>query len=250
MSWTRGSLSALAVCVLLVTGSAGCGSGDATEGGGAAGTAVVSPEPVGEVLEDTDGDGRHYREVGEKDAPDVRVEVEPDARGGWDVRLEVRNFRFSPAGTAARAVAGRGIARLFVDDRAVADLRGPSHDIPAGYLPHGTHQVTARLYADDGTVWAVDGEPVESTADITASEPDDASPGPTGATPAAPAPTGASPGPAGASPGASNASRKSAGASPGPGAGVSAGLLSALSAPGTFLRTEGRGSPDRGGKAS
>ncbi|MFF3502806.1 hypothetical protein [Streptomyces sp. NPDC003247] len=258
MSWTRGSLSALAVCVLLVTGSAGCGSGDAVEGGGAAGTAAVSPEPVGEVLEDTDGDGRHYREVGEKDAPDVRVEVEPDARGGWDVRLEVRNFRFSPAGTAARAAAGRGIARLFVDDRAVADLRGPSHDIPAGYLPHGTHQVTARLYADDGTVWAVDGEPVESTADVTASEPDGASAGPTpGPTGATPGPTGASPGPTGASPalttafsGPSGASLESAGVSPGPGAGVSAASLSALSAPGIFLRTEGRGSPDRGGKAS
>ncbi|MFD7132470.1 hypothetical protein [Streptomyces sp. NPDC059894] len=310
MSWTRGSLSALAVCVLLLTGSAGCGSGDAAEGGGAAGTAAVSPEPVGEVLEDTDGDGRHYREVGEKDAPDVRVEVEPDARGGWDVRLEVRNFRFSPAGTAARAVAGRGIARLFVDDRAVADLRGPSHDIPAGYLPHGTHQVTARLYADDGTVWAVDGEPVESTADITASEPDDASPGPTGAsagstgassgltgtsagltgassgptgasagstdassgltgtsaglTGASSGPTGASagstgatPGPTGASagltsafPGSAGTSPEAGGASPGPGAGVSPAFLPALSAPGTCLRTEGRGSPERGGKAS
>ncbi|MGC0408721.1 hypothetical protein RKD31_001964 [Streptomyces sp. SAI-163] len=31
MSWTRGVLAVLAVCVLLLTGSAGCGSGDVEE---------------------------------------------------------------------------------------------------------------------------------------------------------------------------------------------------------------------------
>lgn len=56
-----------------------------------------------------------------------------------------------------------------MDHTPVADLRTPAHRIPAGYLPHGTHQVTARLYADDGTGWAVDGKPVQRTADITAS---------------------------------------------------------------------------------
>lgn len=132
---------------------------------------MLSPSPVGKVLEDTDDDGRHYREVDGKGAPEIGLEVQPDADGGWDVRLKLANFRFSPDGAKAEAVPGRGTARLYVDDRAVADLRAPAYRIPAGYLPHGTHQVTARLYADDGTVWAVDGEPVQSTADITASEP-------------------------------------------------------------------------------
>ncbi|MFF8969212.1 hypothetical protein [Streptomyces sp. NPDC014995] len=233
MSWTRGTLPALAVCVLLLTGSAGCGSGAAREPDRTGPTGAVSSAPAGRVLEDTDGDGRHYREVGEEHAPDVGVEVEPEADGGWDVRLKVRNFRFSPAGTKARAVAGRGTARLFVDDRAVADLRGPSYDLPAGYLPQGTHQVTARLYADDGTVWAVDGKPVESTADITASGPEAS---PTDA--ASPDPeTGGS---SGAEPDAEVS----------PGAEASSGAPSALSAPSIFLRIEGRGSPDRGGKAS
>lgn len=166
MSWTRAGAAALAVCVLMLTGSAGCGSGGAQEQGD-----VLSPSPVGEVLKDTDGDGRHYREVDGKDAPAVGLEVQPDTEGGWDVRLKLANFRFSPDGVKAEAATGRGIARLYVDDRALADLRAPTYRIPAGYLPHGTHQVTARLYADDGTVWAVDGKPVQSTADITASDP-------------------------------------------------------------------------------
>jgi hypothetical protein len=223
MSWTRGTLPALAVCVLLLTGSAGCGSGDAREPAGSAGTTAASPEPVGKVLEDTDDDGRHYREVDGEGAPEVGLEVEPDADGGWDVRLKVSNFLFSPAGTKARAVAGRGTARLFVDDRAVADLRGPTYDIPAGYLPHGTHQVTARLYADDGTVWAVDGKPVESTADITASEPE-----------------------------ASSGSRASSGSDATPASPETSASSAApgLSASRIFLRTQGRASPGPGGKAS
>jgi hypothetical protein len=200
MSWTRGLLAALAVCVLLLTGSASCGS-DGVQGNGKKGD---SPPPVGELLEETDKQGRRYREVDEKGAPDVGIEVQPAEGGeGWDVRLTLRNFRFSPTSAKAEAVAGRGVALLFVDGHPVAELRTSEYRLSGRYLPHGTHHLTARLCADDGTVWAVDGEPVESTADITASEPDTA--------------------------GTAN---------------------DALSAPRTALRTEGRGSPDRGGKAS
>ncbi|WP_369168219.1 hypothetical protein AB5J49_10145 [Streptomyces sp. R28] len=223
MSWTRRLLAALAVCVLLVTGSAGCGSSDArgrTESG-------ASPSPVGKVLDDIDGDGRHYREVDEGSAPEVDIEVQPDpdsggggtsrssetgSGGGWGVRLTLRGFRFSPPGAKAQAVAGRGLAYLFVDGRLVTRLRTPGYRLAAGLVPRGTHKVTVRLYADDGTVWAVSGAPVESAADITASEAEaEATVTPT--------------------------------STPDP-------STAALSAPGTRLRTGGRGSPDRGGKAS
>ncbi|MFI1003577.1 hypothetical protein ACIP10_20065 [Streptomyces galbus] len=177
MSWTRALPAALAVCVLLLTGTTGCDSGGdrhtnqqqgRQESPGSRGTGE-STAPVGKVLQDTDEDGRHYRQVEGARAPEVGIEVQPDTDGSWDVRLTLRHFRLSPQGAPARAVAGRGFARLYVDHAPVADLRARAHRIPAGYLPHGTHHVTARLYADDGTVWAVDGKPVERTADITAS---------------------------------------------------------------------------------
>ncbi|MFE0552156.1 hypothetical protein ACFW3A_22270 [Streptomyces pilosus] len=164
MTWTRRLITALAVCVVLVAGSAGCVSGTAQGEGGA------SPSPAGRLLDERDQEGRPYREVDAENAPEVGVEVVPDAEGGWDVRLRVRNFRFSPDGTGERAVAGRGLAHLEVNGRRVAQLRTPEYHLAGGLVPRGTHQVTARLYADDGSVWAVDGEPVESTADITVSE--------------------------------------------------------------------------------
>ncbi|MFF9409328.1 hypothetical protein ACF1B0_27985 [Streptomyces anandii] len=165
-SWTRGPLTALAVCLLLLAGAAGCGSG-AARGHGEGGSAA----PAGRLLDHTDEAGRRYREVGRESAPEVGVEVQPDAGGGWDLRLTVRRFRFSPAGTAARAVAGRGLAHLLVDGRLVCRLRTPEYHLAARLVPRGTHHVTARLYADDETVWAVKGKPVQSTADVTSSEP-------------------------------------------------------------------------------
>ncbi|MER6163803.1 hypothetical protein [Streptomyces violaceorubidus] len=172
MSWTRGVLAGLAVCVLLLAGSAGCGSGGVEEPG-----AGDSATPVGRLIDGTDEEGRRYREVDAEHAPEVGIEVQPEADDSWDVRLTVRDFRFSPDGTEARAVAGRGVAHLFLDGDLLTRLRGPRYRIAAGLVPRGTHQVTVRLYADDDTVWAVDGKPVESTADITASDAE-----PTGAT--------------------------------------------------------------------
>ncbi|AIV37318.1 hypothetical protein LMJ38_27355 [Streptomyces sp. R1] len=172
MSWTRGVLAVLAVCVLLLTGSAGCGAGD--EGEPEAGDSAT---PVGRLLDTTDEEGRRYREVDAEQAPEAGIEVQPEADASWDVRLTVRDFRFSPEGTEAKAVAGRGVARLFLDGDHLTSLRGPRYRLAADLVPRGTHQLTVRLYADDDTVWAVDGEPVESTADITASEAE-----PTGAT--------------------------------------------------------------------
>ncbi|MFJ4938265.1 hypothetical protein ACIP8U_30980 [Streptomyces pseudovenezuelae] len=166
MSWTRGLLALLAVCVLLVTGSVSCGADEARKNKDG-----QSVSPVGKVLDDTDHEGRHYREVDKDNAPDVGIVVQPDTDDSWSVRLTVENFTFSPTRTREKAVSGRGVAVLFVDDRPVTTLRTPSYRLSAAYVSQGTHKVTVRLYADDGTVWAVDGAPVESTADVTASKP-------------------------------------------------------------------------------
>ncbi|MFI6336447.1 hypothetical protein [Streptomyces sp. NPDC050535] len=164
MSWTRGLLAALAVCALL-GGPTGCGSGDAPEPKG-----TVSASPVGELLDETDEAGRRYREIEKKGAPEVAIEVQPESGNGWDVRLTLQHFRFSAAGARSEAVAGRGFAVLYLDGRGIATLRTAEYHLPGDLVPRGTHQVTARLYADDHTVWSVEEEPVESTADITASQ--------------------------------------------------------------------------------
>ena len=149
--------------------------------------------------------------------------MQPDADGdGWDVRLTVQDFRFSPAGTR-KTRRTRPRPRPLRSTAAPSTLlRAPTYRLAGRLVPRGTHQVTARLYADDGTVWAVDGEPVESTADITVS----------------------GPGPGRGDRSGSARSRRRAPAAPGAWRGTRMNGMS------TDIRTEGQGSPDRGGKAS
>ncbi|WP_037896783.1 hypothetical protein, partial [Streptomyces sp. Tu 6176] len=161
-SWTRRPLAALAVSALLLAASAGCGAGGARGSGESRGSgqsresresgengestesgAGGSATPVGKIIDHTDEEGRAYREVDRKGAPEIGVEVRPDAAGSWDVRLTVRRFRFSPAGTAARPVSGRGLAHLLVDGRLVGRLHAPEYRLSARLVPRGTHHVTA-----------------------------------------------------------------------------------------------------------
>ncbi|MFI6349292.1 hypothetical protein [Streptomyces sp. NPDC050560] len=154
--------STLLLCALTLT-TAGCDSGRHT------GPAKPSPTVPGKLIDTTDEDGHRLRQVREDDAPEVDLVVRPASADGWDLRLTVHRFRFSPAGDdGGPARHGRGQARLYLDGRSLARLHGPGYHLPSRLVSRGTHQVTARLYADDSTVWAVRGKPVETTADLTA----------------------------------------------------------------------------------
>ncbi|WP_425835713.1 hypothetical protein [Streptomyces fractus] len=162
----RAPAVALLTCALLA-GAAGCGDG----GDGRGGRDDGGPRRVGEVLSRTDAEGHHYRRVPEEGAPEVGLIVKPQTgpAGGWEVRVRVRRFRLSPPGTPARAVEGHGYVRLYLDGRFLARPRSVDYRLPGTRLHRGTHHLTARLYADDHTVWAVADKPVEATADLTAS---------------------------------------------------------------------------------
>ncbi|MEU2230725.1 hypothetical protein ACH4A8_30280 [Streptomyces vietnamensis] len=129
----------------------------------------------GTLLTARDEGGHRLRELPAADAPTVRAEVLPDSEGGWNVHLTVERFRFTPESTGGAALPGRGHARLLVDGREAARLYGPW-----GYVPPGAHTLTVRLHADDHTVWAVDGAPVQTTVRL------DGTPTPTATSPSAP----------------------------------------------------------------
>jgi hypothetical protein len=179
---SHGCRTALAAWILLtgvLAGTAGCS--DAAGGTGTprpAGATTASTAPfAGRLIDARDARGHRYREVPEKGAPQVAVEVQPAASGtgdGWDLRLTLHHFRFSPPARtghpARRALAGRGAAELLLDGHPLALLHGPAYHLPVRLASRGTHQLTVCLHADDGTVWAVDGTPIQSTAALTVSE--------------------------------------------------------------------------------
>ncbi|MEV8535043.1 hypothetical protein [Streptomyces sp. NPDC051211] len=187
----------LAVVLLLAGGTAGCGGRPTThhkpgtghqEAGGSTGTLLEAKDPA----------GHRYREVPAAGAPQVHLTVRPDTEDGWNLQLAVQNFRFTPDSTGGAALPGAGHAHLELDGRKLARLYGPWHHLPAAQVPQGTHTLTVRLYADDHTVWAVAGKPVQAAAELTAAAPGTA-PGHTHGTPApgspAPAPPPGTPAP-------------------------------------------------------
>ncbi|MFG2837375.1 hypothetical protein ACGFYE_20490 [Streptomyces zaomyceticus] len=139
----------------------------------------------GTLLAARDEGGRRLRELPTADAPTVRAEARPDSEGGWNVHLTVERFRFTPESTGGAALPGRGHARLLVDGRELTRLYGPW-----GYVPAGAHTLTVRLHADDHTVWAAAGAPVQTTVRLNGT-PTGATP--TGPTPTRPTPTGSAP---------------------------------------------------------
>ncbi|MET9345742.1 hypothetical protein [Streptomyces termitum] len=133
----------------------------------------------GTLLAARDESGHRLRELPAAEAPAVRAEVRPDTEGGWNVHLALERFRLTPESTGGAALAGRGHARLLVDGRETARAYGTWFHVPAG-----ARTLTVRLYADDHTVWATAGAPVQTTVPLTAPA---ATPSRTPEPPAAPA---------------------------------------------------------------
>lgn len=134
------------------------------------------------LLTADDGSGHRLRQVEATGAPAVTVAVRPDSEDGWNVHLSVRNFRFSPDSVGGAALLGRGHARLFLDGHPLARLYGPWYHLPDSLVREagGGRTLTARLYADDHTAWAVHSTPIQATTPLTTT--------PSAGTPAAPRP--------------------------------------------------------------
>ncbi|MFI6643352.1 hypothetical protein [Streptomyces sp. NPDC050504] len=156
------------VAVALALAAAGCGESEGSERSPETGRRVTSG-PAGKLLETRDAAGHRLRQVDKAGAPEVRLTVQPDSEDGWNLQLAPKGFRFTPESIGGPARPGRGYAWLLIDDRPLARVYGPWFHLPGDAVAKGTHTLAVRLSADDHTVWAVSGKPVEGTAQLTAS---------------------------------------------------------------------------------
>lgn len=91
------------------------------------------------------------------EAPRLAARLLPDAKGGWNLQLEVENFRFAPERVNTAHRPGEGHAHVYVDGRKVARLYGPWMHIES--LSEGA-TVTVELNANDHSPLAVGGKPI------------------------------------------------------------------------------------------
>lgn len=134
----------------------------------------------GRLLSADDGSGNRLRQVDAQGAPEISVAVRPDSEDGWNVHLSVRHFRFTPDSVGGAALLGRGHARLFLDGHPLARVYGTWFHLPQSLLraAGGGTRLTARLYADDHTAWAVGSAPVQAVATLGGTTSADPAPSP------------------------------------------------------------------------
>lgn len=174
----RRSAAALLTAALLL-GAAACGGRPTTHHKPGTSHEQATGDN-GRLLTADDGSGNRLRQVDAQGAPEISVAVRPDSEDGWNVHLSVRHFRFTPDSVGGAALLGRGHARLFLDGHPLARVYGTWFHLPHSLLDAagGGTRLTARLYADDHTAWAVGSAPVQAVATLGAATSADPAPNP------------------------------------------------------------------------
>lgn len=111
------------------------------------------------------GHGHDMFMVSAKDAPTIEVDVTEDAKSGWNIKLDTTNFIFTPEKVNGENVVGEGHAHLYVDGEKIARLYGPNFHYGESFDDTKTFRVT--LNANDHSEYAVDGEVIEATQEVT-----------------------------------------------------------------------------------
>ena len=131
----------------------------------------------GELVEDTvtivqgeNGNGHGHMQMPKYEVPDgvpapqVQVTVVPDAKMGWNVRVDTSNFSWAPENASSTPVMGEGHAHLYIDDHKLARVYGGWYHV--GSMAEGDHQVRVTLNANNHSDYAKDGVVVESSVTV------------------------------------------------------------------------------------
>ena len=96
--------------------------------------------------------------------PTVELVVHPDSRQGWNLEIQVTNFRFAPETLNQTSLPTEGHAHLYVNGEKITRIYGGWYYLES--LPAGRHEVTVSLNTNTHEVLAHHGEPIESTVVI------------------------------------------------------------------------------------
>ena len=99
-------------------------------------------------------------------APTLSIQVRPDPVSGWNINIEVTNFRFAPQNAGKAHHPGEGHGHLYLDGRKVARLYGAWHHLSE--LPGPSAMIAVTLNSNDHRPLAVDGVPLRASQSIEA----------------------------------------------------------------------------------
>lgn len=97
-------------------------------------------------------------------SPSLVLDVYPDGPQSRNLRIGVTGFNFAPEASNGPHVPGQGHAHIYINDIKVARAYCPWVQLDA--LPKGRHRIRVTLNANDHSVLAVDGQPIEATTEV------------------------------------------------------------------------------------
>lgn len=104
-------------------------------------------------------------EVDAENAPSVKLLVEKDKKTGWNLTLVTQNFTFTPIDVNDADEENTGHAHVYVDGEKVDRIYGNYHYLNP--LGEGEHQIKVTLNTNSHMDYAIDGEVIGDTIEIT-----------------------------------------------------------------------------------
>ena len=100
----------------------------------------------------------------EGDAPELAIEVVEDPMSGYNAFITVDGMTLSAENVNCENVAGEGHLHIYVNGQKLGRLYGTATHIPV--LPDGDVEITVGAFANDHSVYVLDGDPIEASTTI------------------------------------------------------------------------------------
>ncbi len=97
--------------------------------------------------------------------PTVKLIVTPDSIRGWNVNMQVSNFRFAPERVNQSSLPNEGHAHLFVNGQKVTRLYSSWYFLPS--LPPGQHTITVVLNTNRHEDLLHNSKPIQASVTVT-----------------------------------------------------------------------------------
>lgn len=93
--------------------------------------------------------------------PDVRMEINDDPMGGYNIRVTTTNFKFTPENVNTSNRMYEGHAHLHINGEKVARIYGEYYHLAA--MPPGTYEISVTLNSNNHDDYVIRGNPIEDT---------------------------------------------------------------------------------------
>lgn len=101
------------------------------------------------------------QEIQSEQIPTLSVEVYPDAKSGYNIKLITENFIFTPERVNTENIENQGHAHIYINNEKVARVYSEWFHIDNHHLSTDINELRVTLNANDHSEWSLDGEPLE-----------------------------------------------------------------------------------------